>query len=101
MYVERNEFRLKFGASRPALDLWKAYLESVHQQDANVHVRVLTDLSGPAYTLIVEQLSETFADAEPSRCRLVQRADWKEFYQKFIPLCESSFRTYYKQQLEF
>ena len=100
MYVERNEFHLKFGSSRPAIDLWKAYLEKVRQQDPKIRVRLLTDISGPAYTLVVEQLSDSFAEAEPSKCRLVQREDWKEFYQKFIPLCERSFRTYYKQQLE-
>lgn len=101
MYVERNEFHLKFGTSKAALELWKEYLEHVHRQDSQVHVRVLTDISGPAYTLIVEQMHETFAEAEPSKCRLVQRSDWKEFYQKFIPLCENSDRTFYKLQIDF
>jgi len=100
MVIERNEFRLKFGASAVALTLWKEYLNVVRHDDPTVHVRILTDISGPAYTLIVEQIHETFTEAEPARCRLVQRNDWKDFYQKFIPLCDNSYRTFYKQQLE-
>ena len=101
MVVERNEFQLKFGASAVALSLWKDYLNTVHKDDNKIHVRIMTDISGPAYTLIVEQIHETFSEAEPTRCRLVQRNDWKEFYQKFIPLCERSNRNFYKLQLEF
>lgn len=100
MIVERNEFQLKFGASAQALSLWKEYLSTVRQEDSKVHVRLMTDISGPAYTLIFEQLHETFSEAEPTRCRLVQRSDWKAFYQKFIPLCEHSNRTFYSLQLE-
>jgi hypothetical protein len=100
MVVERNEFRLKFGASAVALNLWKDYLNVVQNEDKKIRVRILTDISGPAYTLIVEQIHETFSEAEPTRCRLVQRSDWKAFYQKFIPLCDHSHRTFYKQQLE-
>ena len=101
MIVERNEFQLKFGSSAAALSLWKDYLKIAQQEDAKIHVRIMTDISGPAYTLIVEQIHETFTEAEPARCRLVQRSDWKEFYQKFIPLCERSSRNFYKLQLEF
>jgi hypothetical protein len=101
MYVERNEFHLKFGASKDALPMWKEYLQWVQNRDKKVHVRLLTDVSGPAYTIILEILFETFEEAEPSQCRLTHQEDWNEFYQKFIPLCERSERTYYKLQVEF
>lgn len=101
MYIERNEFHLKFGGSKEAIPMWRKYLEHVQQEDAGIHVRLLTDISGQSYTLIVEQLHETFSDAEPSQCRLVNRKDWREFYEKFIPLCENSTRTFYKLQMDF
>lgn len=101
MIVERNEFQLKFGASTAALNLWKEYLSVVQQEDSKIHVRLMTDISGPAYSLIFEQIHETFGEAEPTRCPLVQRSDWKAFYQKFIPLCEHSNRNFYKLQVEF
>ena len=73
----------------------------MQKEDNQIHVRLLTDVSGKGYSLILEQSFQTFADAEPSKCGLVTRPDWKEFYSKFIPLCESSERTYYKMQMNF
>ena len=101
MYVERNIFYLKFGNARAAIDMWKAYLQRVHERNNKIFARLLTDVSGSGYTLVLELSYETFAEAEPSQCRLTHETDWKEFYQQFIPLCEKSERTYYKLQLAF
>ncbi|HEY0678346.1 MAG TPA: hypothetical protein VGD17_08665 [Chitinophagaceae bacterium] len=101
MFVERNIFNLKFGQARPAITMWKDYLEKAHREDNNIHVRMLTDLSGRGYSLIIEQSFNTYAELEPSKCALVNRSDWKEFYQQFIAYCESSERTLYKLQLSF
>jgi hypothetical protein len=101
MFIERNTFYLKFGSGRMALQLWKEYLEQIRQTDHNVHVRLCTDLTGPAYVLVVELMYPTYAELEPSRCRLTQKPSWKEFYQQFIPLCEKSERTLYKLELSY
>ena len=101
MYIERNEFQLKFGAGKEAVSMWKKYLGQVQADDNTIHARLLTDISGSLYTLILEIRYETFAEAEPSQCKLVNRNDWKEFYKEFIPLCERSTRTYYKLQVDF
>jgi hypothetical protein len=101
MFVERNIFSLKFGQARPAIDLWKNYLEKAHRENNDIHVRMLTDLSGPGYSLIIEQIFNSYAELEPSKCALVNRPDWKEFYQQFIPYCVASERTLYKLQLAF
>ncbi|HEY5748425.1 MAG TPA: hypothetical protein VIU12_20285 [Chryseolinea sp.] len=101
MYVERNVFTLKFGASKEAMPMWKEYLERVQKRDKKIHARLLTDVSGAAYSLVLELGYETFAEAEPSQCRLTHQEDWKEFYAKFTPLCERSERTYYRLQVEF
>jgi hypothetical protein len=98
MYLERNVFHLKFGASKDAVPMWKEYLKKVRLRDDQVRARLLTDVSGPAYTLVLELTYQTFAEAEPSVCRLTNQPDWKEFYQKFIPLCEHAERTYYRIQ---
>lgn len=101
MYVERNVFHLRFGASREAIPMWKDYLQKVQQRDKHVHARLLTDISGPAYTLVLEIEYESFSEMEPSACRLTNQPDWKEFYQRFIPHCEKAERTYYRKQVEF
>ena len=100
-YVERNEFQLKFGASKEALPIWKEYLDRVHERDKTIHARLLTDVSGTGYTLILEIYYTSFAEAEPSQCRLTHQSDWKAFYEKFIPLCEKTTRTYFKMQTDF
>lgn len=99
MYVERNVFQLKFGVSREAVAMWKEYLQEVHRRDATIQTRLLTDVSGAGYTLVLEIAYDSFAEMEPSECRLTHQPDWKEFYQKFIPLCEKTERTYYKVQV--
>ena len=101
MYIERNEFQLKFGGAKEALPMWKEYLSKVHVRDKDIHFKILTDVSGPGYVIILEIEYQTFAEAEPSQCKLTHQEDWKEFYSKFIPYCESTKRTYYKQQLIF
>lgn len=101
MYIERNEFQLKFGGAKEALPMWKEYLSTVHGRDKDIHFRLLTDVSGPGYVIILEIEYETFEEAEPSKCKLTHQQDWREFYSKFIPYCESSKRTYYRQQLMF
>ena len=81
--------------------MWKEYLSKVHVRDKDIHFKILTDVSGPGYVIILEIEYQTFAEAEPSQCKLTHQEDWKEFYSKFIPYCESTKRTYYKQQLIF
>ena len=100
MFIERNVFHLKFGHSKEAVNKWKKYLEKVSADDKSIHVRLLTDLSGRGYTLVLEQIFETYAELEPSKCALVNRADWKAFYQEFILHCEFSERTLYELRFE-
>ena len=99
MFIERNIFRLKFGKSGQALALWKAFLEEARPNTTGLHIRLLTDLTGRSYSIVLELGYETYAELEPSKCRLTQLPQWKEFYQQFIPLCESSERTLYKTEI--
>ena len=99
MFVERNVFHLKFGASKQAVGLWKEYLQKAHGLNNSIHARLLTDLTGRGYTIVLELSYEDYAGLEPSKCLLTQQQGWKEFYQQFIPLCEYSERTNYKLEI--
>ena len=101
MFIERNVFHLKFGQAKEAVNKWRKYLEKVTAEDKSIHVRLLTDLSGRGYTLVLEQIFNTYAELEPSKCTLVNRVDWKTFYDEFIPHCEFSERTLYQLQVEY
>jgi len=99
MFIERNVFHLKFGLAKQALVLWKEYLRKVQITDQHIHARLLTDITGRGYTIVLELSYDNFADLEPARCLLTKQDGWKEFYQQFIPLCEYAERTQYKLEL--
>lgn len=96
MYIERNVFYLRFGQSKPALALWKEFLAAFRQSGGAGRVRLLTDLTGPAYALVLELEYDSYAELEPSRCRLTAHPAWKAFYEQFSGHCERSERTLYK-----
>ena len=101
MFVERNVFHLKFGAAKQAVSLWKGYLEKAHFLNDKIHARLLTDITGRGYSIVLELSYDTFAELEPLKCSLTKLEGWKEFYQQFIPLCEFSERTQYKLEFSY
>ncbi len=96
MFIERNVFRLKFGMAKPALALWRPFLEQAHQADSSIHARLLTDLTGRGYCIILELAYDEYADLEPRKCKLTHLEGWSKFYELFIPLCETSHRTLFR-----
>ena len=101
MFVERNVFHLKFGMAKQAVTLWKEYLQKAHGLNNDIHARLLTDLTGRGYTVVLELSYEDYASLEPSKCTLTKQEGWREFYQQFIPLCEYSERTQYKLEIAY
>ena len=100
--VERNEFHLKFGKAREALAIWKEIFEASKTAGPKPPpMRMMTDISGSAYTLILEMQLKDFNDINPKNYVWVTNPKFQELYQKFIPLCDSAKRTYYKIEAEF
>ena len=91
MIVVRDIFQLKFGKAKEALALWKKGLPLVkkagHQTD-----RLLTDLAGPYYTLVLECAYPSLADYENAENKTRANPNWANWYQKFIPLVDSGRR---------
>jgi len=78
------------------LQLCSGYLRTACEADPDLNVRLLTDLTGDAYVLVLELGYDTYAELEPSLCRPTRQPGWKEFYEQFIPLCERSERVLLK-----
>src|SRR3954468_12056097 len=101
MMVERNEFRIKFGKMKEALALWEQMMEEFKNHKDRPPIRVMTDITGPAYTLIVEMGLRDFIHIGLKNYQWMTQTKVAEMYQKFVPLCESSHRTLYKIEFEF
>jgi hypothetical protein len=94
MVVIRNVFRLKFGKAREAVALFKEGIAIQKRVGAGVDVptRLLTDLTGPFYTVVLEITVPNLAAFEESAPRLMGDKDWQANYQKIASLVESGYR---------
>jgi hypothetical protein len=93
MILVRDVFQLKFGKAREAQELWKEGFQiigkSSHQPD-----RILTDLSGNYYTLVLENTYDSLTQYESSMTE-IRNEEWRKWYRKFAELVESGHREIY------
>ena len=92
MILVRNVFRLKYGQARPALALFKEARELMTRFGNTTPTRVMTDLVGPAYTLVLEHTYPDLAAWEADGRSTMTKDEWRQWYQKFTPLVESGHR---------
>ena len=96
MIVIRNVFQLKFGKAREALQIVKDNI-AIQQRLASAagidkSIRVLTDVTGPFYTLVLELTVPNLSAFEQNAPRFMGDKDWQANYQKLQPLVESGYR---------
>ena len=92
MIVVRNVFRLKFGKAREALAVIKEGVAIQKRAGVDISQRLLTDLTGSFYTLVLELTLPDFAAFESVMSRVSGDKAWQANYQKFLPLVESGHR---------
>ena len=94
MIVVRNVFRLKFGKAKEAVALIKEGLAIQNRVMAGqeVSTRVLTDVTGPFYTLVLEITAPNLASFETNAPRMFADREWQENYQKVGALVDSGYR---------
>jgi hypothetical protein len=94
MIVIRNVFQLKFGKAREAVALMKESLAIQKRVMSGVDYssRVLTDVTGPFYTLVLEITVPSLSAFESSGPRLFGDKEWQAHYQKVTALVESGYR---------
>jgi hypothetical protein len=92
MIVVRNVFQLKFGKAKEAVALLKEGVAIQKRAGLDIPARLLTDLTGPFYTLVLELTVPNLAALEANQPRLMGDKDWQANYQKFAPLVESGYR---------
>jgi hypothetical protein len=94
MIVIRNVFQLKFGKAKEAVALMKQGLDIQKKAMTGVEfsTRILTDVTGPFYTLVLELTVPNFGTFEASAPRLFGDKDFQANYQKMAALVESGHR---------
>ena len=94
MFVIRNVFRLKFGKAREAVALLKEGLAIQKRVMSGLEysTRILTDVTGPFYTLVLELTVPNLAAFESNAPRLFGDKEFQANYQKMAPLVESGYR---------
>lgn len=97
MVVVRNVFQLKFGKAREAVALATQNVAMVVKAGMpRDRVRLLTDLVGRFYTLVLEITFNDMADLERSQRELMNSDEWRRWYDKFTALVESGYREVYR-----
>ena len=96
MIVIRNAFRLKFGKAREGVALLKEGVEIQKRLGMNFPVRLLTDVTGPFYTLVLEITGPSLAAYEAEVPKYMGDKDFQANYQKFVALVESGAREIFR-----
>lgn len=97
MILSRDVFRLKYGKAREAIEVWRESLQ-IQTDMPKIPMRVLTDLTGTAYTLVLELTFKSLADYEEVTKKIMSTKEWKAWYSKFVPLVETSYRELFTIQ---
>ena len=96
MIVIRNVFQLKFGKAREATQIVTdgVAIQKRLASAAGVEMstRILTDITGPFYTLVLELTVPNLSAFEQHAPRFMGDKDWQANYQKLQPLVESGYR---------
>lgn len=96
MFIVREIFHLQFGKYKEA----KALTDEAISNGTlifNAGARILTDFTGTGYRLIFESYYSTLADFEKDLAQELNAELWKEWYEKFKPLVQSSEREILKE----
>jgi hypothetical protein len=91
MILVRDIFNLKFGKARDAKEIMKEgkVLMKKYGLDSG---RAMTDLTGKSYTLVLESQYDNLSDYEKKMQNGLGQQEWKDWYQKFVPLVDSASR---------
>jgi hypothetical protein len=92
MIVVRNVFRLKFGKAKEAVALFKEGIAIQKRAGVEMNQRIMTDLVGTFYTLVLELTIPNMGSLEANMPKVMGDKDWQANYQKISALVESGYR---------
>lgn len=91
MILVRDIFQLKFGKAKEGVALMKQGLEALRKA-GHQPVRLLTDITGQYYTLVLESQFGSLAEFEKGHTETSAGPEWRNLYQQFISLVDTGRR---------
>ena len=95
MIVVRDVFQLKFGKAREAIAIMRDAMK-VEDNSRYRTSRVLVDLTGDYYQLVMESEFESLGDFETALQEVTSSSAWREIYSRFTPLVQSGRREVFR-----
>lgn len=100
MILVRDVFRVRFGQMKGALATLRELSSSLSAAGEPFPMRVLTDVTGPYYTLVLEGSFESLASYEGMMRSETASPQWQEWYRTFVPFLEDGRREIFTIELE-
>jgi hypothetical protein len=93
MILVRNVFQAKYGKGDELVALFKEAGQTWAAQDAG---RILTDASGPFFTVVTETEVESLAAWEQRSAAIFAHPEFGRWFERMVPLVESGRREFYQ-----
>lgn len=95
MIVVRDIFQLQFGKAKEATVLLKQGREAL-ERDGYPAQRLLVDLTGDYYTLVMESTFDDLASFESGIATVGKSDAWQDVYKRFTPLVRTGRREVFR-----
>lgn len=95
MIQVREVFRVRFGRAREAIDLAHEGV-AIEEKYGGKGSRILADVTGDHYTLVMESEFENLAAFEEGLQRTLRSPEFREWYPRFAALIDSGRREIFR-----
>lgn len=96
MIEVRTDYQVRFGKTDQAVDLFKRLPDLLPASlTKDTHYHLLTDISGPMYTLVEEMIVPSLADWESIRPKLFNHPDYASWFRDFQLFVEEGVHQFF------
>ena len=92
MIIVRDVFQAKYGKGGELVALLK---EANREMGSQYAMRILSDASGPFFTIVTETGLESLAEWEKLAASIFSNPDFAKWFERSLPLVESGRREFY------
>ena len=94
MIIVRDVFQARYGKGSDLVVLFKEFRGKIATKVPGY--RILTDASGPFFTVVTEMQFESMAVWEQQSTEIFSRSEFGDWFVRMTPLVESGHRDFYK-----